>query len=89
MLRFGMVDVSDDELEYLAWEKKQHAYAFSRTVYRHCRKKRLCDCGHWVDGSAKNTEVYRYSVWRINSEPRGHINQRTDCDVCSRVDSRY
>lgn len=67
------------EADYLAWAAKQHAYSFVR---QEMRKRRFdffrADCGHKVGKS----ERYRYQVWRINSEPRGQINQRTDCEPC-------
>lgn len=73
----------DEEEDYLQWEARQNAYAFQRTVVRHRRRDIFrADCGHEVDV----TEPYRYQVWRVNNEPRGQINQRTDCEFCARRD---
>ena len=67
------------EDEYRKWAAKQEAYAFSRTEMRTRRFDFFrADCGHKVGKS----ERYRYQVWRVNCEPRGHINQRTDCEPC-------
>ena len=60
-------------------------YAFARTETRRRRLKALMDCGHWIDGS----EPYRYQVWRLNSAPRGVIEQRTECEECARRDYNY
>jgi hypothetical protein len=68
-----------------ALARDEFSFAFHREERRRSRLKRLCDCGHWIDG----TEPYRYQVWRLISDPRGAIRQRLDCEFCARVDSRY
>jgi hypothetical protein len=79
--------VNVDEMSEREYEKNLYAYAFHRTEYRACRSKRLCDCGHWVDGSIKtNDQIYRYTVWRTNDMPRNTIMQRIDCEICARED---
>ena len=60
-------------------------FAFHRTDLRKTRLKRLCDCGHWIDG----TEPYRYQVWKLRSAPRRRIDQRIDCEFCARSDNAY
>lgn len=82
-----VVMVNVDDMSEREYEKWLTGYAFHRQVYRASRTKRLCDCGHWVDGSiTTNDEIYRYSVWRTNDLPRGEIRQRTDCEICARED---
>lgn len=79
----GSLPRSASEPDYEEWAAKQFAYAFQRSEVRKCRKDIFrADCGHEVDV----TEPYRYQVWRTNDEPRGHINQRTDCEFCARRD---
>jgi hypothetical protein len=68
---------------YLAWERKQEAFAFHRVDERKTILKRRCDCGHWIDG----TEPYRYQVWKLNSDTT--ISQRLDCEPCARRDASY
>lgn len=63
------------------------AVAFARTCIRAARLKRLCDCGHWVDGSAARDQLYRYQVWKIVGQHG--VEQRTDCEPCARVDLRF
>jgi hypothetical protein len=54
---FGVDPAYDEKLvAYVEWERKQDAFAFHRTDYRHTILKRKCDCGCWIDGS----EPYRY-----------------------------
>lgn len=59
---------------------------FSRTCLRAARLKRLCDCGHWVDGSRDRDQIYRYQVWKLPGT--SGVEQRTDCEPCARVDVR-
>lgn len=73
---------ADPPADYLAWLKRQSALAFSRIAHRKAKLKRLCDCGHWIDGS----EPYRYQVWKQNGDER--LSQRTDCEACARADLR-
>lgn len=68
--------------DYLAWEARQAQAEFERQCLRRRRFKTQLDCGHWIDGS----ELYRYQVWKFRGET---IGQRTDCEVCARVDNRY
>ena len=65
-----------------AAETDEYAFAFHREERRKTRLKRLCDCGHWIDGS----EPYRYQVWKLNMD--AEITQRTDCEFCARGDLR-
>jgi hypothetical protein len=78
-----MVALEDDLESYLAWEEQQSQPAFFREEVRHACLKRLCDCGHWIDG----TEPYRYMVWKDRGTPG--ILQRTDCEFCARKDNSY
>lgn len=73
---------ADAPADYLAWLKRQGALAFSRIAHRRANLKRLCDCGHWIDGS----EPYRYQVWKNNGD--AGLTQRTDCEPCAREDLR-
>lgn len=82
---FAAFELDDDELAYRAELEREFAFAFHRSETRRTRLKRRCDCGHWIDG----TEPYRYSVWRVNSDPAGVIQQRLDCEFCARADNRY
>lgn len=76
--------VTPAELELAAeYERWLHGVAFARSELRHSRLKRRVDCGCMIDGG----EPYRYQVWRDNAAARGVIEQRTDCEPCSRVDS--
>jgi hypothetical protein len=68
-----------------ALELDEYAFAFHREERRKTRLKRLCDCGHWIDG----TEPYRYAVWRLRSDPRGRVTQRLECEFCARADASY
>lgn len=75
-----------DEDSYFEWEAKQAKLAFGRIETRKSSYIRYCeDCGTTID----KTEPYRYQVWRFNFEPRGHINQRIDCEFCARKDDKY
>ena len=66
------------------YERWLYADAFKRVEERRTLLKRPLDCGCVIDAGAP----YRYVVWRSNHMARGVIAQRTDCDVCSRVDLR-
>jgi hypothetical protein len=55
---------------------------FSRLERRRTRLKRALDCGHVIDGS----EPYRYQVWKMPGTVG--VEQRADCEFCSRVDER-
>lgn len=68
--------------DYLAWEAQQARPEFTRTVERVRKLKTLLDCGHWIDCSS----LYRYHVSKHRGEP---LFQRTDCEDCARVDSRF
>lgn len=59
-------------------------YAFARSELRRTLLKRLCTCGHWIDGG----EPYRYQVWRLRLMAPGELEQRSDCEFCARVDLR-
>lgn len=65
--------------------EREGGFAFYRLERRKTRLKRLCDCGHWIDG----TEPYRYQVFRLLADPRGVIRQRLDCEFCAREDNAY
>jgi hypothetical protein len=66
-----------------ALELEPAGWLFYRQEQRRSRLKRLCDCGHWIDG----TEPYRYQVGRIAGERR--LWQRLDCEFCARADNAY
>lgn len=72
--------LSDDELHELAvaTERDANRLSFSRVETRRRRRKIRLDCGCWIDGS----EPYVYAVWRVASDPRGAIRQRTECEHC-------
>lgn len=82
VIEIAETESDDDFADYERWLAR---YSFVRTVVRRALRKRLCDCGHVIDGS----EPYRYAVWRRNYDDRGVIHQRTDCEFCARADSRY
>lgn len=76
--------IGDDASAAGDFERWLYAYAFRRVDERRASLKRRLTCGHWIDGG----EPYRYSVWRVNLQPRGELEQRTDCEFCARVDLR-
>jgi len=75
--------MTDEEREAYEWEANQLKPEFFRSETRRTRLKRLCDCGHWIDG----TEPYRYMVWKDRGDDG--IQQRTDCEFCARKDDSY
>lgn len=71
--------MTDDELDYLQWERARSRPEFARSCTRRRRLKSRLDCGHVIDG----TEPYRYQVAKYPDAP---LWQRTDCEQCARVD---
>jgi hypothetical protein len=66
--------------------EREHELAFGRTETRHTRLKRLCDCGHVIDGS----EPYTYSVWKTHGDQQRGVEQLVQCEPCSVSDGyRY
>jgi hypothetical protein len=63
----------------------EYGFAFYRAESRKSRLKRLCDCGHWIDG----TEPYRYQVWKLRPSQSRGVEQRLDCEFCARTDNSY
>lgn len=55
---------------------------FERVAYRRRRLKVRLDCGHTIDGG----EPYRYQVWKLSD---GGLQQRSDCEFCSRTDAAF
>lgn len=83
MTRWMQAKRGDAESDADAWHELERwldGYSFSRTETRRAMLKRLCDCGHWIDGS----EPYRYMVWMLRRDRV--LTQRTDCQFCARVD---
>ena len=68
------------ELELVEQLERESQPVFYRTEVRRTRLKRRCDCGCVIDGS----EPYRYQVWKMPGS-RG-VEQRLDCEFCSRRD---
>ena len=76
-------DVTDQELEeLLAYHDELGArFAFERSCTRRTRLKRgPLDCRHTIDAG----EPYRYQVWKVPGTVG--VEQRLDCEFCSRDD---
>lgn len=79
------LEIAATGVDVLERDEDEFAFAFYRTERRKTRLKRLCDCGHWIDG----TEPYRYQVWKLRSSSTARVEQRLDCEFCARADNAY